>query len=63
MLLRVIGWLLLVEACIMIVPCIAGWIYGERSTLQFLLCIAITGGSAFGLMSLRPKSREMGKRF
>lgn len=62
MLLRVIGWLLLVEACIMIIPCIAGWIYGERSTLQFLVCIAITGGSAFGLMSLRPKSREMGKR-
>ncbi|MDE5773638.1 MAG: TrkH family potassium uptake protein [Muribaculaceae bacterium] len=62
MLLRVIGWLLLVEACIMIIPCIAGLLYGERSTLQFLICIGITTGVAFGLMSLRPKSREMGKR-
>lgn len=62
MLLRVVGWLLLVEACIMVIPCITGLLYGEKSTLQFLICIGITAGVAFGLMSLRPKSREMGKR-
>lgn len=62
MLLRVIGWLLLTEAAIMIIPCIVGVIYGEHSALEFLICIGITAGVGFGLMSLRPKSREMGKR-
>ncbi len=62
MLLRVIGWLLLVEACIMVIPCIAGLLYQERSTLRFLICIGITAAAAFSLMSLKPKTREMGKR-
>ncbi|MDE6009937.1 MAG: TrkH family potassium uptake protein, partial [Muribaculaceae bacterium] len=62
MLLRVIGWLLLTEAAIMLVPCIVGMIYGEGSALRFLLCIGVTGLCGFGLMSLKPKSREMGKR-
>lgn len=62
MLLRVIGWLLLTEAAIMIIPCIAGVCYAEGSALNFLICILITGGIGFSLMRLRPKSREMGKR-
>lgn len=62
MLLRVIGWLLMTEAAIMLVPCIVGMCYGEGSALQFLLCIGITAAAGFGLMNLRPKSREMGKR-
>lgn len=62
MLLRVIGWLLLTEACIMIIPCITGLIYGETGTLQFLISIAITSCVGFGLMSLKPKYRDMGKR-
>lgn len=62
MLLRVIGWLLTIEALFMVVPFIVGVIYHEASIWRFLLC---AGGTAFvgaGLMSLRPKSREMGKR-
>lgn len=62
MLLRVIGWLLLTEACIMIIPCICGLIYSEGSWLMFLICIGITASTGFGMMSLKPKSREMGKR-
>lgn len=62
MLLRVIGWLLLTEAGIMLVPCGVGMLYREGSALQFLLCIGITGACGFGLMSLKPKSRDMGKR-
>lgn len=62
MLLRVIGWLLMTEAAIMIFPCIVGFFYGDNNLLMFLLCIGITAGVGFGLMSLRPKSREMGKR-
>lgn len=62
MLLRVIGWLLMIEAGFMAFPCIVGLIYGEHSTLQFLLCMGVTVGCGMGMVSLRPKSREMGKR-
>lgn len=62
MLLRVVGWLLLTEACMMVIPCVCGLIYGENNVLQFLICIGITGVTGFGLMSLKPKTREMGKR-
>lgn len=62
MLLRVIGWLLLTEACIMLLPAICGMIYGESNVVEFIIAIAITAGAGFILMSLRPKSREMGKR-
>ncbi len=46
----------------MIIPCVCGVIYGEDSWLMFLLSIGITGCTGFGLMSLKPRSREMGKR-
>ena len=59
MLLRVIGWLLMIEAGFMTVPCITGLCYGEGSWLSFLLSIGITAGSGVSMMSLKPKSREM----
>ena len=62
MLLRVIGWLLTIEAIFMFAPCIVGFFYDEHSGLQFLICIGITLGSGLGMVSLRPRSREMGKR-
>ena len=62
MLLRVIGWLLCLEAVFMLAPCIVGFIYDEHSGLKFLFCIGITLGSGIGMVSLKPKSREMGKR-
>lgn len=62
MLFRVVGWLLLTESCMMAIPCICGIIYSENSWPEFLICIGITMLSGFGLMSLRPNSREMGKR-
>lgn len=62
MLLRVIGYLLVTEAAIMLIPFIVGICYAEGSALQFMLCICITGCVGFGLMCLKPKSREMGKR-
>ncbi|MDE5653317.1 MAG: TrkH family potassium uptake protein, partial [Muribaculaceae bacterium] len=62
MLLRIIGWLLIIEAAIMAVPCIVGVCYGEGSTLRFLLCMAVTAGVGFALKSLRPKNRDMGQR-
>jgi trk system potassium uptake protein TrkH len=62
MLVRVIGWLLTIEATFMIVPCVVGLLCGEHSFVGFLICIAITGGCGMGMVSLPRKSREMGKR-
>lgn len=62
MLLRVIGWLLTLEAFFMLAPCIVGFIYGEHSGLKFLICIGITLACGIGMVSLKPKSRDMGKR-
>lgn len=62
MLLRVIGYLLLIEAALMVIPCIAGICYAEGSAIKFLICILITGGVGLVLKNLHPKSREMGKR-
>ncbi|MCH5232668.1 MAG: TrkH family potassium uptake protein [Muribaculaceae bacterium] len=62
MLLRVIGWLLNIEAIFMLAPCVVGFCYSEHSGLMFLACIAITAGSGIAMVSLKQKSREMGKR-
>ncbi|MCH5238926.1 MAG: TrkH family potassium uptake protein [Muribaculaceae bacterium] len=62
MLLRVIGWLLSIEAFFMLAPCIVGFFYDEHSGIKFLICIGITLGSGLLMVSLKPKSREMGKR-
>lgn len=62
MLLRVIGWLLLIEAGIMLVPAGFGIYYHEHNTLDFFMAMGITAGVGFMLMSLRPSSREMGRR-
>ena len=62
MLMRVIGWLLALEAFFMLAPCIVGFIYGEHSGIKFLICIGITFGSGLCMVSLKPKSKEMGKR-
>lgn len=62
MLLRVIGWLLLTEAGIMLIPTAFGIYYREHNTIPFLMSIGITGGVGLMMMSLRPSSREMGRR-
>lgn len=59
---RVIGWLLTIEAVFMIAPCIVGFFYGEHSGIKFLICIGITFGAGMGMVSLRPKNKDMGKR-
>lgn len=62
MLLRVIGWLLMIEAAFMCVPCLTGLFIKDGSFLSFLLSIGITVGCGVCMMSLKPRSREMGKR-
>lgn len=62
MLLRVIGLLLIIESGFMLIPLIGALIYGEGSEVPFLICIGITLSCGVSLTSLKPRSREMGKR-
>lgn len=62
MLLRVIGYLLVIESLFMLIPCIIALIYGEDSFLDFLICAGISGACGGGMMMLKPKTKEMGKR-
>lgn len=62
MLLRVVGYLLMIEALFMVVPCIVALAYREQAIYPLLVCLAITGICGGGMTFLKPKSREMGKR-
>lgn len=61
-LLRVIGWLLMIEAAFMLIPMIVGFLYKEQTSLSFLISVGITAVGGFSLMSLRYRNRDMGKR-
>lgn len=62
MLLRVIGYLLVIESLFMLIPCIIALIYGEDSFMDFLICAGISGACGGGMMMLKPKTKEMGKK-
>ena len=62
MLLRVIGYLLVIEALFMLIPMIFALWYHEKSIWDFLISASIAGFSGAGMMMLRPKSKDMGKR-
>ncbi|MCM1369661.1 MAG: TrkH family potassium uptake protein [Candidatus Amulumruptor caecigallinarius] len=62
MLLRVVGWLLMIESLFMVIPCIVAIASPREEWWPFVTCMLITGTSG-GLMSLiKLKSRDMGKR-
>lgn len=62
MLLRVVGWLLMIESLFMIIPCIIAAVIPSESMIPFLICIGITGASGALMTLLKPHSRDMGKR-
>lgn len=62
MLLRTIGWLLMVLSGFMAFPLITTFLYKDSATQPILLSMAITLASAMALMSLKPRSRDLGKR-
>lgn len=62
MLLRVIGYLLVIEALFMLVPIIIALCYKEHAIWDFLISAAIAGVCGSGMMALRPKSKDMGRR-
>ena len=62
MLLKVLGFLLLIEAAIMILPMVVSFAYGEDESLDFLCAMLITLLTGCSLAAIRPKYREMRKR-
>lgn len=62
MVVRVLGWLLFIEAAFMIIPFITAIVYGEQEYMSFLIGIAITVVCGFMMTCLPARSREMGKR-
>jgi trk system potassium uptake protein TrkH len=62
MLLRVIGWLLVIEAGFMIFPLIAAFVYPDSDVWVFALSIIITACCGFLMTRLHLKSRDMGMR-
>lgn len=62
MLLRTVGWLLMVLSGFMAIPMLVTFVYKDTSSQPFILSMFITLVCASGLMSLKPKSRDMGKR-
>lgn len=62
MLLRVVGWLLIIEALFMAIPCVVAAIVDGESFWPFLACVGITGVSGALMTLLRARSRDMGKR-
>ncbi|MCC8176604.1 MAG: TrkH family potassium uptake protein [Bacteroidales bacterium] len=63
MLMRVVGWLLMIEAAFMLVPFVTCLIYRENDYEAFLLSIIITvGAGALMTFGIHPKRHDMGKR-
>lgn len=63
MLLRVMGWLLLIESCFMLVPTIVGLCYSEHDWIVFALTCLFTAISGICLTrKANPQSTSMGRR-
>lgn len=63
MLLRVMGWLLNIEAVFMLIPLITCIIYDEADYVSFIVAVVLTALSGILMTTLiRPERTEMGKR-
>lgn len=62
MLLRVIGWLLLMEAGFMAIPLISSLFFDRTETMPFLISMVITAAAGGIFMSLRSDNHDMGQR-
>lgn len=61
-LLRVIGWLLLIESLFLLVPFVTCLIYEEADWKAFAITIAATFASGLGMTFIRPRHNHMAKR-
>lgn len=61
-LLRVIGWLLLIESLFLIIPLTTALYYHEADWEAFAITVAITFSAGLGMTFIRPRSAQMGRR-
>ena len=63
MLLRVLGWLLMIEGAFMVIPLVTCLIYNESDIWAFAITIAVTlGTGALMTFCIKPASSAMAKR-
>ena len=62
LLLKLWGWLLLIESAFMLIPTITSFIYKEDATISFLGVTIFTALSGLLLKYIKTKSNDMGKR-
>ena len=63
MLLRIMGWLMMIEALFMIIPLVTSIIYEDHSLNAFIYSVVITGGTgALMTFCIKPRYKDMGKR-
>lgn len=63
MLLRVTGWLLLIETAYMLIPLLCCLYYNESDWMAFAVSAGVTGLTGFGLTRyVRPRQTHMGRR-
>ena len=62
--LRMQGWLLLIEAAFMLLPLAVSWWFGESTAMQaFIYSTLITAGAGAGMaFGIKPRSKSMHKR-
>lgn len=60
--LRIIGWLLMIESFFMLMPTAVAWLYGEADLQAFIITVAVTLVCGMGLsIGLRNSYSDMGK--
>lgn len=62
MLLKVTGWLLMVEAFFMLIPTLTSVWFGEADAWVFGIVAAVTGACGLGMAFIRPRISNMGRR-
>lgn len=62
MIVRVLGWLLFIEAAFMLIPLVTALIYGESDFWAFVWSLVITVAAGFGIKMLPVRSNEMRRR-
>ncbi|MCH5247350.1 MAG: TrkH family potassium uptake protein [Muribaculaceae bacterium] len=63
MLMRIVGWLLMIEAAFMLIPLVTSIIYEEDDFTPFLFTVLVTFAAGESMTTLiKPRSKVMGKR-
>lgn len=62
MLLKVLGFLLLIETAFMLIPMVVSFILHEKVAVDFLYAALVTLVTGVGLVNIRPRNRDMRKR-